>query len=1005
MKYYLISINNQELGPFSETDVVDLIKRGYISPISRCKIVGEEQWYSIKEIEQFENLLKNIDEVWDENTIIAKIKEIERKKEMEEQEKENIKNITKESNKLFKSDKTKKIVLQGDLKESNYFDLDKTIISPLTKKHLEEEKRKKELQLSQTGNKNEESTKNHLVRKHHDQTSIISKKDYLPEVLSADEDAIEKEWEKIKEEKKDEEKVKKNSKKKKNSIALIIIVLLLVMLVLPDNEEEKPKDKAVENYELPVFDFPEIYEDVDEQISRDQYLDAKKKLKNYTLEELMIAAPLAKSSYEHNENNKEALYLLTLTYALMIKHSKDKNLSANSVFKLLQLIGEGQEFQNLDVLTAKCYFMLYLGKYKAVKLLMDKYSAINKKVTPLLFSAYLKALIEVGDLVQAKKVVRKLEELQEINPYVYSSILDFYKVNSNEKEYWKVFQKAITVHQSSVQILLHGAYYFIKKQDGKRTEEILERIKSLSYEKSRHYYSLYLSYLGELYALKGKPVKAAEILSESLSLEENKDLRIRLAGLQDNAKNDKINVLIRESKSINYINQSKEYIEKYQWDLALTNAIHAVDIMENYYPAVLNLAKVQSRLGYFDLAIKSLEKFRKINSNNMDLMVELLKVYSDAYKLTSAGDLVAILSQTETVNSEYFSTIMAEYYEKKGELLKSILWLQQAIKINPLGDVNLHNLAKHYLKTGNIELSKNLLNLAMNIDPANTRYRSVYADILYELNDVETAVGYLRSVLKDIPDDPILLNKIAILYYRSGQIKNYDDLIKQLNRLPDGANDLNQYMIESSQREGRWDDFVFYANEFLKNEPGNLTLRIALAEAYYFKDDYKVAREHLNLAKQRMPTYPKINYYEARILSAEGKKEEALKSALLETKENPNLEMAQVLVGNLYMLQDEVNEADKYFKAAQRINPKSIEALKGIASLKVKKNELPVAIELYNRALKWKPDDASLHLILADLYRQMGQTQDAVRAYKNFLEIEPESLEKSKIEQYLKSVE
>ena len=64
-----------------------------------------------------------------------------------------------------------------------------------------------------------------------------------------------------------------------------------------------------------------------------------------------------------------------------------------------------------------------------------------------------------------------------------------------------------------------------------------------------------------------------------------------------------------------------------------------------------------------------------------------------------------------------------------------------------------------------------------------------------------------------------------------------------------------------------------------------------------------------------------------------------------------------------------------------------------------------MAIELYNRAITWKPDDSSLHLILADLYRKMGYTQDAVRSYKNFLEIDPESPEKEKIEQFLKSVE
>lgn len=999
MKYYLISVSNHELGPLAESEVIDLIGRGYIPLIARCKLVGQDSWYSIKEFDEFEESLKKLDSSWDENTIIGKLKELE----IEKHDPAN-----KTSPKTTERNTTLNPQKNEIHKKTQEVDLDKTIISAKTIKYLEEEKLR-----TQESKKAAEKdrinppvptpvSKTASLAKSSDKTIIINRQDYMPEKLVETEQKAEESWQEI-----IREKLPKVSKKKKQgSIAVIILVLLFVFLMMPDNYDEKKDTVTVsENYTIPTFDFPQPFEESNEELSKEQYEDARAKLKDYSFQELLEVAPLAKSSYEHNEQNKDALNLLTLTYSLMIIHAKNKTDAANTVFKLLQLIGEGQEFQHLDVLTAKCYFMLYLGKFKAVKLLMEKYKTINKKVTPLLYAAYLKSLIEVGDLVKAKKITQQLQQLKAINPHVYSAILDFYKVNSSEKEYWTVFERAITVHQKSVQVLLHGAYYFIKRQDVDRTEEILDRIKSLKYGMSRHYYALYLSYLGELMALKKKPSLAADILTESMQLEENADLRVRLAGLNANAKNEKINSLIKESKSLNYIRESQKYLDSYQWDLALTKAIKASEVYPKYYPAILNLAKVQSRLGYYGLAIKNLEQFRKESPNNLDLVMELLKVYTDAYKLNTAGDLVAILSQTEMINSEYFSRIMADYYEKKGELLKSILWMQQAIKINPLGDVNLYGLAKHYIKNNNLDLAKNLLNLAMNIDPANVRYRSLYADVLYELSGSETASGYLRSVLKDIPDDPILLNKIAILYFRSGQIKNYDDLIKQLNRLPDGANDLNQYMMEYSQREGRWDDFIFYANEFLKNDPGNLNIRIALAEAYYLKNDFKVAREHLNLAKQRMTTYPKINYYEARILLAEGNKEEALASALIEAKENPNLEMAHVLVGDLYLLKEELNEADKSYRAAQRINQKSIEALKGIAALKVKRNELPVAIELYNRAITWKPDDASLHLILADLYRQMGQTQDAVRSYKNFLEIEPESSEKTKIDQFLKSVE
>ena len=983
MKQYYISVNNQELGPLPEAEVIDLIKRGYIPNISRCKISGSNEWHAIKELEEFSSYFDNLESSWDEKTIIAKIKNIEKQNSKNELQNE----VDAEKTKI------KKNLVVEDKEE---LDFDKTIISPLTIKFLEEEKKKVKIEKPKPDNIAIKT----LARIDPNKTVIIKREDYLPSKIQEEENNAESEWQKI--EKQKEEKTKSN--KKKGSIAVFIIVLLGLFLFLPDEDEKKQEVKTKLNYVLPVFDFPQSYTESDEDLSKEQLLQAKDILKNYSFENLLQAAPILKNSYEANDQNKDALNLLTLTYSLMIQHAENKTDAANTVFKLLHIIGEGQELFNIDVLTAKVYFLLYLEKYQAVKFLMEQYNTINKKVTPLLFAGYLKALIEVGDLVEAKKITEKLLLAHNKNPYVYSAVLEFYKVNNDEKEFWKIFNQALTEHQKSVLILLQGAYFYIKREDPDRSGDILKRIKSLEYGKSRHYYAIYLSYLGEYLAIKKNPKEAAEVLKESLDLEENKYLRIRLAALKANAENSGINTLIIESKSVNFINKSKEFLEKFEWDLALTNAIRAVDVYPKYYPAIRNLAKVQSRLGYFDLAIKNLEKFRKDDPNNLDLNVELLKVYTDAYKLSSAGDLVAILSQTNMVNSEYFSIIMADYYKKKGEVLKSILWLQQAVKINPLGDKNLFLLAQSYIKNNNIKVAKDLLIRAMSIDPANVQYRSLYADILYELNGVEPAIGYLRQILKEIPDDPILLNKIAILYYRSGQIKVFDDLVKELKKLPDGANDLNLFLMESAQREGRMSDFIQYANEYLRNDPGDLNIRLALVEAYYSINNYPVAKEHLALAKQRMPTYPKINYFEAKIALAEGKKDDALTAILQETKENPNLEMAHILLGDLYNLKDEVNEADKSYRMAQRINPNSVDALKGIAALKVKKNELPVAIELYNKALTWRPDDASLQLVLADLYRQMGQTQDAVKAYKNFLEMEPEYSEKDKIEKYLKSV-
>lgn len=966
MKNYYLTVNNQELGPLNNDEVVDLIQRGYVPSTARCKIVGANEWQTIKEYPEFESLFHTENSTSEELTIFKKLKE-----------------SPKEISATYENLKTTK--------------------------NTQEQKENDEIKNVKKNDKIIRRVEKQIIKNEHnsDKTTIINKSEYFPSVLTEQDKSTNEEWKRIENLKKttNTKTVMKNPKSK--SIIVIILVLFTILMYLPDENEEKQKSTKSENTHFvnPVFDFPSPFDESDQKLSVELLQEAKSKNKNYSFEELLISSPLAKQSYENDEKNKDALGFLALNYALMIEHAENKTIAANTVFKILQILGEGKEFTDLNVLTAKCLFFYHLEKYRAIKLLMEKYKTINNKVTPLLYSLYLKSLLKMGELTEGKKIINQLMTLERKSPYVYSSILDFYFINGDEKNYWNLFNEALTQHQKSVEILLHGALFYLKAQDKGRTEDILRRVEVLEFGKSRHYYAQYLSYLGEFSALNNNPSRAAKVLMESLKIEENNELRIRLAGLHANANDEKINNLIKESKSINYINKSIENLKNGVWDLALTNAIKANEVYKNYFPAELNLAKVQSRLGYFGLAIDNLEKFRKNDPNNLPLLLELFKIYIDAYKLDNAGDLVGVLSQTEMAAQEDFSVAMSKYYEKKGEVLKSILWLQQSIKINPIGDSSLYDLAKNYFKNNNFDLAKNLLNLAMVIDPANSKYRSLYADILYETAGEESAVGYLRQVLKDMPDDPILLNKIAIIYYRSGQISSYDNLIKELKQLPDGANELNFYLMEVNQREGRWSDFITYASNYLKNDPGDLNVRVAVAEAYYLMNNFKLSRENLNLAKQRMKTFPKLNYYEARILLAEGKKDEALEAAKVEVYSNPFLEIGHVLLGDIYLLNEDLSEADKCYKAAQRINSKSVDAMKGLASIKVKRNEIPVAIELYQRALSWKPDDASLHLILAELYRKMGQTQDAVRAYKNFLEIEPESQEKRKIEEFLKSVQ
>ena len=103
----------------------------------------------------------------------------------------------------------------------------------------------------------------------------------------------------------------------------------------------------------------------------------------------------------------------------------------------------------------------------------------------------------------------------------------------------------------------------------------------------------------------------------------------------------------------------------------------------------------------------------------------------------------------------------------------------------------------------------------------------------------------------------------------------------------------------------------------------------------------------------------------------------------------------------IYDRKGELVEAENYYKRAQKLNPKSYEAIVGLADLSTKRNNHDLALDLYKRAMKLKSDEAIVHKKIGDVYRQLGQGTLAIESYKLYLEMEPESPHKSNLEAYI----
>jgi tetratricopeptide (TPR) repeat protein len=414
------------------------------------------------------------------------------------------------------------------------------------------------------------------------------------------------------------------------------------------------------------------------------------------------------------------------------------------------------------------------------------------------------------------------------------------------------------------------------------------------------------------------------------------------------------------------------------------------------------MSQVQIKRGYFENAILNLERLYSENKTSNEIIFALLDAYNSAYKLNQSKRLLSTIANTPLRNDYRYDEKSADYYIAKGSLLAAVNWLQQAINKNPLEDANIYKLAKIFLQNNKFNEAKLLLIKCIELDPANVDYRKSYGQVIYEVDGVREAIGYLYTVLEKFPDNTKILGAIALNYYKSGQIKKYENINSKINSLPNKDKDYYIALFELARIEDKLDRVIEMLKKIIQISPGDLEYRIQLGRYLIAKADYKGALKQFDRVEERLKSYPRLQYYKSQLYMMTDNTKEALALANKEVKDNPDLIDGYILKGQILLKKEKFIESEKTFQQAQRLDGQNIEVLKGLAYIAFIKNQYDMALDLYKKAIKIDGSEAELHRLIGDVYRKIGQSQLARESYKLYLELDPNSSYKNKINTYLK---
>lgn len=1070
-KYRLRLTNGRVIGPFDLSQIHDLKLKGHIQGKEDAQVFPLGEWKPMSTFDFYAELMDEdkttVEKKNEDSTFVIDLNQIRQKRNEKEIEKISVEPPGPVEN-LTETMRLSPTKVSGEIEKlkstspassgntavtiSQEIDLpkevereDKTLINPVAQEEIrkmrklqeeearriqeEEEARQRERALVKEASKSHKS----LVVSPDDATQVISlnNKTELLNIAERHELVIdnevqeflkkrrEEEGEFEEEEESEDEEFEELAKAKKKRVLIIVAVLALLYVILFP-EDDKPKKPPFKHLD-PQIVFAVPFDKKDSKKSEALYQKGMESYALGTYPHLVNAGGFFRQAVENDYDNLVAYSMMVRAYGEEMRFSRRRLEDGLNLFKIIQ-VKKQYIIHNPDAVVGMNLFFMSIDKPEAAADVVKKYLRLYpKKVTQDLFAANLSSLQKLGLIDEAKKFFLALNKQPNKSRFALEALIDYHRLNQQYDEAMKLVDEGMKRYPNTSLFYLLKCDFLLRKKETKEIPGLLSVVENKMIEYNDLYRAKFFEISGLYWAIKGNVKQAAGFLLRSLALNDSPDLRMKLAELDKTGVSKEADMIIGQSQATKYLYEAKDFYSKKNYALAMSSAARATDAYPNHIPSSLFLSKMQMKLGLATEAIKTLENLIKQYPGSKSINLALADAYIDSYKFNDARARIAIIAGMEEIrNSWEYASVNARLFQKMGDLVKAIAWYKSSINANPLNDNDIYQLADIFLRRKNFDQARALLMNVMELDPVKAEYRIAYARLLYEMEDDQAAIGYLLGLQNDFGENPQVLGEIAILYYKSGKIKDFQDYKAKLEKLPTKDRALYEFLIKAAVLDERYGEVPRLVEELLKIEPGDLESMMTAGKVLFENDKYSEAAVWFKRLWLRMPTYPKVLYYIARIkfiageiddpTDAEGKpllddngdkRLGALSLVRNDIKENGESDVALVFLAEIFAKKGDLVQAENFFKKAQRVNPRSYEALVGLADISTRRNNFDLALDLYKKASKQRADEPTLHRKIGDVYRLLGQGSLAIEAYKLYLEMDPEAADKAQIEKYI----
>lgn len=326
--------------------------------------------------------------------------------------------------------------------------------------------------------------------------------------------------------------------------------------------------------------------------------------------------------------------------------------------------------------------------------------------------------------------------------------------------------------------------------------------------------------------------------------------------------------------------------------------------------------------------------------------------------------------------------------------------------------------------SGDYEGAKRLVEKALRYDPGLTDARLVMANSLARLGELAGSEEYALAVVRREPKNLAALRLLGSIRMGRGRYEEAADALQQAIAVSDQPA-YDRYLLaevylrmgkpdaaldQARRAAGQSEDPMFaadvivsallaqnataeaadYAANLVSRQPENPRAHALLGTVRRRREEWEGARQSFTTALDLDPGYyPALWQLVTLEIEARGDRAAAMQEALFRYESAPDDPELNYLVAWLHVQALELEEAKPYLEKALRVNPEHRSSALLFAKVAAELGEPDAGREPLFAVLKQNPRDADALFDLAASYDRAGNTELAVRKYREVVAVDP----------------